>query len=164
MTTFTSTILTSGQYLFVSGSDEADYTTAYTSAFQFVDSGGFANGTNLSGGIEYVWSGGSDLFSNVYSGGLEYVYGGGVSDEGFIWSGGSAEIFSGSYASGYNIASGGAETIYVGGLDEYGSVWAGGYQEVDSGGEALQSRSRRRRLVHLYQQRRRPISLWRLVL
>jgi autotransporter passenger strand-loop-strand repeat protein len=72
------TVVSGGESFDVSAPVSAYYTTIDSGGAQFVYGGGFANEAYVYG-AEYVQSGGSDKFSQVYSGGVEYVSGGGVS-------------------------------------------------------------------------------------
>ena len=103
------TVVSSGQSFYVSAPTSAYFTTAYYYGYQFVYGGGFAFETILSGGIEYVWSGGSDADLFVYSGGEEYAYGGGETETPLIYSGGELYVGSGGYAEQAAIFAGGSD-------------------------------------------------------
>jgi autotransporter passenger strand-loop-strand repeat protein len=60
MTIVSNTILSSGQHLDVTSPTSAYYTTAFAGSYQRVYGGGYAYETYVSGGAEYVSSGGVD--------------------------------------------------------------------------------------------------------
>jgi len=131
-----SIVVSNGQVFYVSGTAEVYSTEVYAGGELFVYDSGFASGTVLSGGMETVWSGGTDYYSSVYSGGIEYAYDGGISYFTNVYSGGQEWIGSGGYVSAANISSGGAEDVYGGGQDKYTNVSSGGIQTVYLGGVA----------------------------
>ena len=124
------TVVSSGQSFYVSAPTSAYFTTVYYYGFQFVYGGGFAFETLVSGGIEYVWSGGSDTDSFVYSGGVESVYGGGYTDNALVYSGGQIDIGSGGIASSVAILSGGVGYTSAAGQDSDTTINGGGVQHI----------------------------------
>ena len=124
------TVVSSGQSFYVSAPTSAYFTTAYYYGYQFVYGGGFAFETILSGGIEYVWSGGSDADSFVYSGGEEYAYGGGETETPLIYSGGELYVGSGGYAEQAAIFAGGSGYTEADGQDHFTTVDSGGVQYI----------------------------------
>ena len=121
------TVVSSYDVFNVSAPLSAYYTTIDAGGQQDVFGGGFAYEAFVYG-TEYVGSGGSDQFSQVYSGGVEYVYSDGASYDADIYASGTEEIDSGGFASATNIY--GTGYTYAGGVDSSTYIGGGGYQYV----------------------------------
>ncbi len=124
-----------------SGAHEIVYGTASGAVIsnggvEWVYSGGLAVGTEvLSGGRDNVSAGGRTSATSVGNGGVEYVSAGAIAAFTQIASGGRQTLFSGGIASGTIIKAGGNQ--YVGfGASAIGAIVSGGREIVSSGGEA----------------------------
>jgi autotransporter passenger strand-loop-strand repeat protein len=114
--------------------------TTITGGTQFVFSGGVASATTLgAGATQLVSSGGAVFDTTVGSGGTQNVLSGGIASATTIDNGGTQLVTSGGVAIGAVVNSGGTQTVNSGGLISGTVVSAGGEQSVAAGGAALGS-------------------------
>ncbi|WP_275246396.1 AIDA repeat-containing protein [Pantoea ananatis] len=128
------TTVNTGGNQYVSGGSAISTTLNYGGT-QTIYSGGSASDTTVNtGGNQYV-SGGS-ASGAVLSGGSQFVSSGGLTTSATVNSGSDQYIYSGASASGTTVNTGGNQYIYIGGSATVTTLNAGGKQHVSSGGSA----------------------------
>jgi autotransporter passenger strand-loop-strand repeat protein len=108
----------------------ASGTTVEGGAYQYMDSGGTANSTNVVSGVQSIFGVANN--TSVGSGGADYVQSGGTANATVV-NGGNEFVEFGGTANGTTV-SGGTQSVY--GLASGTVLGSGGFQNVEAGGTA----------------------------
>ena len=129
-------------------------TVLSNSGSQLIYSGGFGNGTRISGGGQTVYFGGLVSRTEIFMSGTEYVSGGttyftaisnkgiqvvrdgGITNNTAVYNGGIQSVYEGS-ALNTVVRDGGTQAVYVSGIASGASIRNSGWQFINAGGSSI---------------------------